>query len=49
MDVTVDLTGLSPMLGAAKEFTLEVKPRVGAVLIVNRTTPPELRPIVDLG
>lgn len=49
VDVTVDLTGLSPMLGAAKEFTLEVKPRVGAVLIVNRTTPPELRPIVDLG
>ena len=49
VDVDVDLTTLSPLLGGAKEFTVQVKPSLGAVLMVNRTTPPELRPIVDLG
>lgn len=49
VDIDVDLTSLSPLLGASKEFTVQIKPAKGAVLIVNRTTPAELRPVVDLG
>ena len=49
VEIDVDLSVLSPLLGTAKEFTVQVKPNLGAVLMINRTTPPELRPIVDLG
>ena len=49
VDISVDLSGLSLLLGASKEFTVQIKPSKGAVLIVNRTTPAELRPVNDLG
>ena len=47
-DMTVTLTNLSPLLPKSKEFTIQVKPNKGAVVIVNRTTPPELKKIMSL-
>ncbi len=47
-DMTVTLTNLSPLLAKSKEFTIQVKPNRGAVVIVNRTTPLELRAISSL-
>lgn len=47
-DMTVTLTNLSPLLPKNKEFTIQVKPNKGAVVIVNRTTPPELKKIMSL-
>ena len=43
MDITVTLTSLTPQLIKNKEFTIQVKPNKGAVVIVNRTTPAELK------
>ena len=48
VDVTVTLSSLTPKLGTSKEFTIQVKPNRGAVIIVNRTTPAELKNIMDL-
>ncbi len=48
VDVTVTLTNLSPLLPKSREFTIQVKPNTGAVVIVNRTTPAELKAIIDL-
>ena len=48
VDMEVTLTNLSPFLGTSKEFTIQVKPNKGAVVIVNRTTPPELKAINSL-
>ena len=48
VEMTVTLTNLSPLLPKNKEFTIQVKPNKGAVVIVNRTTPAELKAIIDL-
>ena len=48
VDVKVDLSNMTPILGKKKEFTIQVKPNVGAVIIVNRTTPPEFKAIQAL-
>ena len=48
VEFTVSLTGLNPRLGTNREFTIEVKPTRGAVLMVTRTTPAELTIVVDL-
>lgn len=48
VDVTVDLSNMTPILGKKKEFTIQVKPNKGAVVIVNRTTPPEFKAIQAL-
>ena len=42
VEIVVTLTGLTPLLGKNKEFTINVKPQTGAVLTVNRTMPAEL-------
>jgi archaellin len=34
---------MTPVLGLKKEFTIQVKPSNGAVIIVNRMTPPEFK------
>ncbi len=47
-DMKVTLTNLSPLLAKNTEFTIQVKPNVGAVVIVNRTTPAELKAIMNL-
>ena len=43
VDMKVDLSNMTPILGKKKEFTIQVKPNKGAVIIVNRTTPPEFK------
>ncbi len=48
VDVKVDLSNMTPTLGLKKEFTIQVKPNKGAVVIVNRTTPPEFKAIQSL-
>lgn len=48
VDVTVTLTNLTPLLGISKEFTIQVRPNRGAVIIVNRTTPAEIKAIMSL-
>ena len=48
VDMTVKLTNLSPLLPKNREFTIQVKPNKGAVVIVNRTTPGELKAIMEL-
>ena len=48
VDVTVDLSNMTPILGPKKEFTIQVKPNKGAVVIVNRTTPPEFKAVQSL-
>lgn len=48
VEFTVTLTGLSPKLGKGAEFTIQVKPNKGAVVVVNRTTPVELKTSMDL-
>ena len=49
VEINVDVSGLSPRLMLYKNFIIEVKPTVGATLVVNRTTPGELTAVVDLG
>ena len=48
VDMTVNLTNLTPLLHKNREFTIQVKPNKGAVVIVNRSTPPELKAIMSL-
>ena len=48
VQITVTLTNLTPLLGKGTEFTIQVKPSKGAVVIVNRTLPKELKGIMDL-
>ena len=48
VEITVTLTNLTPLLGKGTEFTIQVKPNKGAVVIVNRTLPKELKGIMDL-
>lgn len=48
VDVTVTLTDMTPNgLEKSKEFTIQVRPSRGAVIVVNRTTPAELKDIMD--
>lgn len=46
--VTVHLSGISSNLTAYHSFSLEVKPPLGAVLLVERTIPARLSEIVNL-
>ena len=39
---------LNPVLGTSKKFTIQVKPSVGATLIVEKTTPAELSPVINM-
>ena len=49
VDMTVTLSSVTPNgLEESKEFTIQVKPNKGAVIIVNRTTPPEFKAIQAL-
>ena len=49
VDVTVILNNLTPNgLNKSKEFTIQVRPSRGAVIVVNRTMPAELKDIIDL-
>lgn len=48
VELTVNLTGLTPVLGKGKEFAIQVRPNKGAVVIVNRTIPVGLKGIMEL-
>ena len=47
-DFWVNLQGLTAQLGASTQFTIQIKPSVGAVLEVQRTTPGEITTITNL-
>lgn len=46
--MTVTPTVLTTLLAAQKEFSVQVKPNNGAVVIVNRTMPGELKGVMEL-
>ena len=46
--VTVDLSALVTPLGVNSVFTVELKPPHGATIVINRRTPAEIDPIMDL-
>jgi len=48
VEITVTLTNLTPLLAAKKEFTIQVKPSKGAVVIVTRTLPGELKGVMNV-
>lgn len=48
VEMTVTLTNLSPLLAAKQEFTVQIKPNKGAVVIVTRTLPGELKGVMDV-
>ena len=48
VDVTLSLTNLPQLLSKNKEFTINVWPNNGAVFIVKRTTPAELKALMSL-
>jgi len=48
VEIKVTLTNLSPLLAKGTEFTIQIKPNIGAVVIVNRTLPKDLKGIMDL-
>ena len=43
--MTVTITNMTPVLRKNTEFTIQVKPNKGAVVIVNKTTPAELKAV----
>jgi flagellin FlaB len=46
--IRIDLSGLSPSPGTYDTFTIQVKPIVGASLILNRTLPAKIDAVMDL-
>jgi len=46
--IRVNLTGLSPRPTTYDEFTIQIKPKVGAPLILNRTFPAKVDSVMDL-
>lgn len=48
VEITLTLTNLTPLLAAKKEFTVQVKPNKGAMVIVSRTLPGELKGVMEL-
>ena len=48
VEITVTLTNLTPLLAAKQEFTIQIKPNKGAVVIVTRTLPGELKGVMDV-
>ena len=48
VEITVTISSLTPLLGKGTEFTIQVKPNKGAVVIVNRTIPAGIQAIMDL-
>ena len=48
VEITLTLTDLTPLLAVKIEFTVRVKPNKGAVGIVNRVMPGELKGVMEL-
>jgi flagellin FlaB len=47
-EITVDLTGLPEVVDTYHTFNIEVKPPVGSILVIERTTPAALSPVMIL-
>ncbi len=47
-DLDGEGTGLTTPLGPNDKFSLQIKPALGSTIIVQRTLPPELDPVMDL-
>jgi len=47
-EITLDLSALTPALGPNQQFSVEIKPPVGAVLDIQRTTPAAIAAVNDL-
>ena len=48
VEIAVTVSDLTTKLQTSKEFTIQLKPTVGATLRVNRTTPAELQTVIDM-
>lgn len=48
VEITLTLTDLTPLLAEKIEFAVQVKPNKGAVVIVNRVMPGELKGVMEL-
>ncbi len=48
VEINIALKGLSPPLGAARNFAIRVHPLSGSVLMINRTTPRDLTRVVSM-
>ena len=48
VQIKITLTGMTPLLGTSKAFTIQIVPSRGAVLVINKTTPPELSTYMEL-
>ena len=48
VQLSVDLSGLSTPLVGGKKFTLELKPSVGAILVISKRAPVELLTVMNL-
>jgi flagellin FlaB len=48
IEITVDLSALSPRLNANLPFNLEIKPPTGAVLDIERAVPPSVQTVMSL-
>jgi len=48
VEMTVSLTGLTPKLVKNKSFTIQVWPNIGAVIVIHRTVPTEIKGITNL-
>ena len=46
--IRVNLSGLNPSPATYDQFTIEIKPIVGAPLILNRTLPAKIDAVMDL-
>lgn len=46
--IRVNLSGLSPSPATYDQFTIEIKPKMGAPLILNRTFPAKIDAVMDL-
>ena len=47
-DISLNLTGLKNLLGPSSDFSIQVKPDDGDMLEVKRTTPREIRAVMNL-
>ncbi len=48
VEISIDVSGLSPKIGTDHTFAFQLKPVVGAVLQVKRTTPSEFFQVMNL-
>ena len=48
VEMVANLTGISTDLTTSTQFRIEVKPQVGATLVVERTTPAEIKTVNNL-